>query len=54
MLGLAACAVEDTWYEERCLRLGLKKDTPEFDACISRDVEWIEENRRRGAGGGGP
>ena len=54
LLGLGACAIEDTWYEERCLRLGLQKGTADFDACIARDVQWVEENRRRGEQGGGP
>ena len=54
LLPLAGCAYEDTWYEERCLRLGFKKGTADFDACIARDVGWIEDNRNRAARGGGP
>lgn len=55
LLPLAACAYENTWYEERCLRLGLNKGTADFDTCIARDVKWIEDNRARtGRIGGGP
>ena len=54
LLPLAACAYENTWYEERCLRLGLTKGTADFDACIERDMKWIEENRARANRNGGP
>ncbi|HZD25382.1 MAG TPA: hypothetical protein VE631_03915, partial [Alphaproteobacteria bacterium] len=52
----AGCADSDpTWYEARCMRIGLSPGTPEFAQCTARDRAWIEENRMRVIEqGGGP
>ena len=44
---LAACA--DTslvWYEERCVRAGLTKDSPAYEQCVARELNYLKENRR--------
>ena len=47
VLGLAACAQDETWYEARCSRTGLSKGTTAFEQCIARDKQWIESTSRR-------
>jgi hypothetical protein len=52
---MAGCAgKENTWYEERCLRLGFERGSDEFYNCIARDLDWVEENRIRRSGQIGP
>ena len=47
---VAGCASQEVaWYEERCERIGITKGTADFEKCIERDKDWIEETRRRGA-----
>ncbi len=51
---LNACLpAETTWYEDRCLRLGFDRGNDDFNNCIERDRQWIEENNRRVRGEGG-
>jgi len=38
---------EPTWYEDRCLRIGFARGTPEFNDCIARDRAWIEADQAR-------
>ena len=41
---LAGCLAEGpTWYEDRCLNLGLNRGSADFDKCIERDQRWINE-----------
>ena len=48
LYAITGCVTDNaTWYEERCLRLGFEKGSENFNNCIERDVEWLEENRRR-------
>ncbi len=52
---LAACmAREPTWYEDRCLRLGFKAGSTEFNDCVERDQRWDDDNRRRANEAVGP
>ena len=48
---LTACASggDQTWYEDRCSRIGLKKGTADFDQCVSRDKQWVEDTQKRAA-----
>ena len=49
LLVLSACADETRWFEQRCMRAGLQQGTAEFDACVRRDLQWLEhEQQRRG------
>lgn len=51
---LAGCLQEQpTWYEDKCLRLGLKMGSPAFNDCVARDLEWINETKKRAVGEGG-
>ncbi len=43
-----------TWYEDRCLRLGFKAGSADFNNCIERDQGWIDDNKRRTDGTVGP
>lgn len=53
LLFVTACLTETpNWYEDRCLRLGFKRGSIEFNDCIGRDVRWNEDNRRRAEGQG--
>lgn len=36
-----------TWYEQRCLNYGLQRGSADFDACVARDRQWIEQERAR-------
>ena len=52
---MTAClAPTPTWYEDRCLRLGFKKGSADFDSCIQRDQRWDHENEMRAQDGIGP
>ena len=48
---LSACAAGSgqTWYEERCSRMGMAKGTADFDQCISRDKQWVDDTHKRAA-----
>jgi hypothetical protein len=51
---LGCVSNQQTWYEERCERIGFKSGTSDFNDCIARDRAWIKENRRRASEGIGP
>lgn len=47
LLLLGACNPAPTWYEATCLRKGYNTDAPAYRACIERERQWLEQQRRR-------
>ena len=47
MLVTACLPQQATWYEDRCLQLGFKRGSLDFDKCVDRDRRWIEHDERR-------
>ncbi|MDP6832350.1 MAG: hypothetical protein QF512_15440, partial [Alphaproteobacteria bacterium] len=45
---LTGCLGEETtWYEDRCLHLGIDRGSADFDKCIERDQRWVNEIHTR-------
>jgi hypothetical protein len=51
-LGLmSACAQGggSTWYEERCVGMGMAKGSADFEQCVARDKKWIQDTHANAA-----
>ncbi len=47
LLVLGACNPAPTWYEATCERKGYNTEAPAYRACVQRERQWLEQQRRQ-------